>query len=562
MGDHRREILPRDVAAAILLGEGHHPDRQRGPRADAALRLHPVGERPPPVASASAEVEPHQFGRSAADIEHQGEVGAAVEQRRAARHGEPRLGLGRQQLDLEAHLVTHTLEELGAVLGDAAGLRRHEARSHDLCAVELGGADAQGVDGPRHRRLREAPGAAHPLAEADDAGEGVDDEEATPRGAGDQEPTIVGAEIESAIAWQPAHLRLVAGGTHNDASVSAAFCRRGAGVGQDGSPEPGRCADRERTSAARQAIGWKGLAMHFMQRRRLRKAGRCRVFRHPCRSLRPRRLERRRPAAVATLVSALIGTLAGLTAHAEPLLDQQAGQRLVAAYPEHLLATSEDALVWRDGTRMPLRVGLPPTSPEEILAANGVGDMFHWPYPAGVPLSAPPSVADPGRARHKPFFDRMYGACERGEVARHLVEVVWLPGRSGQRLRVTRINGVADRLRAVSRALDRLPPRFDRFLVPAAGTYHCRPIAGTNRPSPHGYGIAIDIAVAGAHYWRWDRSAGAPAVAAWRNAIPVEIVAAFEREGFVWGGRWSHYDTMHFEYRPELSAAGSREEHR
>mgnify|MGYP002637708491 CR=1 FL=1 len=22
--------------------------------------------------------------------------------------------------------------------------------------------------------------------------------------------------------------------------------------------------------------------------------------------------------------------------------------------------------------------------------------------------------------------------------------------------------------------------------------------------------------------------------------------------GFIWGGRWFHYDTMHFEYRPEL----------
>ena len=36
------------------------------------------------------------------------------------------------------------------------------------------------------------------------------------------------------------------------------------------------------------------------------------------------------------------------------------------------------------------------------------------------------------------------------------------------------------------------------------------------------------------------------------NHIPLEIVAIFERHGFIWGGKWSHYDTMHFEYRPEL----------
>ena len=29
-------------------------------------------------------------------------------------------------------------------------------------------------------------------------------------------------------------------------------------------------------------------------------------------------------------------------------------------------------------------------------------------------------------------------------------------------------------------------------------------------------------------------------------------VDAFEAEGFIWGGRWYHFDTMHFEYRPEL----------
>jgi hypothetical protein len=29
-------------------------------------------------------------------------------------------------------------------------------------------------------------------------------------------------------------------------------------------------------------------------------------------------------------------------------------------------------------------------------------------------------------------------------------------------------------------------------------------------------------------------------------------VDIFERHGFIWGGKWGHFDTMHFEYRPEL----------
>ncbi len=43
---------------------------------------------------------------------------------------------------------------------------------------------------------------------------------------------------------------------------------------------------------------------------------------------------------------------------------------------------------------------------------------------------------------------------------------------------------------------------------------------------------------------------------AYKNEIPMEIVRIFEKHGFIWGGKWHHYDTMHFEYRPELLGAG------
>jgi hypothetical protein len=32
----------------------------------------------------------------------------------------------------------------------------------------------------------------------------------------------------------------------------------------------------------------------------------------------------------------------------------------------------------------------------------------------------------------------------------------------------------------------------------------------------------------------------------------MEVVKAFEAFGFLWGGKWMTYDTMHFEYRPEI----------
>ena len=66
----------------------------------------------------------------------------------------------------------------------------------------------------------------------------------------------------------------------------------------------------------------------------------------------------------------------------------------------------------------------------------------------------------------------------------------------------------------------------------------------------HAWGAAIDINPAYADYWLWRRSGVIDAGRV--DRIPPRIVAIFERHGFIWGGKWSHYDTMHFEYRPEL----------
>ena len=47
-----------------------------------------------------------------------------------------------------------------------------------------------------------------------------------------------------------------------------------------------------------------------------------------------------------------------------------------------------------------------------------------------------------------------------------------------------------------------------------------------------------------------------------RWSPPAALVRAFERQGFIWGGKWFFFDTMHFEYRPELllmrASPGSR----
>ena len=228
-------------------------------------------------------------------------------------------------------------------------------------------------------------------------------------------------------------------------------------------------------------------------------------------------------------------------------------RRLLDAYPEHLDRIDGNALVWKDGTRMTIDDGKTGKSLEQMLGHPDIDDMMAIPYRAGDAAKPPAPGRDPGRVRHTAFFTKMYGDCAKGAVSPHLTDITWLAGSAPQKLKVTRVNGVAAKLQAVSKELDALPAALRRHLTPAAGTYVCRPIAGTDRTSPHGLGIAIDIAVATSDYWRWSRT-GPSGRPVWRNRIPMEIVEIFERHGFIWGGRWFHYDTMHFEYRPELLA--------
>lgn len=229
-------------------------------------------------------------------------------------------------------------------------------------------------------------------------------------------------------------------------------------------------------------------------------------------------------------------------------------EALIRAYPEHLDRIEGNDLVWKDGTRMVIDAGRVHPSHDDLLDRPDLKDMFYKPYRVGVLPAPPPLNDEPGRVRHAAFFNKLYGDCRKGEVARQFVDVVWLPKKWGKTLKVTRVNGVAEKLRAVSAELDALPAKFDGFLFPSAGTYNCRVIAGTERVSAHGHGIAIDLATKQSDYWQWAKGKSGGAIP-YKNRFPQEIVDVFERHGFIWGGKWYHYDTMHFEYRPELLPA-------
>jgi len=86
-----------------------------------------------------------------------------------------------------------------------------------------------------------------------------------------------------------------------------------------------------------------------------------------------------------------------------------------------------------------------------------------------------------------------------------------------------------------------------------------RNVAESQSRSFHSYGVAVDLlprSLAGKQtYWLWS--------ADWREDWwnipynqryhpPDTVIKIFENYGFVWGGKWFMFDTMHFEYRPEV----------
>jgi len=247
-----------------------------------------------------------------------------------------------------------------------------------------------------------------------------------------------------------------------------------------------------------------------------------------------------------TIASAVFALL-WAPALADPALDA-----LVASYPDRLTGYDDKDLIWKDGVRMPISDGRSGKTFDQLLDDPDIKDQFAIPYPLGTELKVPALNEDPGRIRNEKFFLKMYGDCRKGEVAGRLGPLAWMPARHGGTVRATTVNGVNARLAEVVKDLDQLPADMTRYLVPSAGIYNCRTIANTSRLSVHAFGAAIDINDKLSDYWEWSK--GKDGKITWKNRIPAAIGEIFERHGFIWGAKWYHFDTMHFEYRPELIA--------
>lgn len=202
----------------------------------------------------------------------------------------------------------------------------------------------------------------------------------------------------------------------------------------------------------------------------------------------------------------------------------------------------DNAVYFVDGTRLPYDDKLAKSFDQRLEHAD-IKDHFAQAYPALAPIVPPKPHSDPGRFRNDALLKKLYGATKQ-EIEKNLVPVVWLPTHSGEKLLFNRNENASAQLQKVSDELEKLPRQLLKYLMAVAGTYQYRPIKGTNRLSTHSYGISIDTKFS--CYWLWDNTHY------YRNEIPQEIVDIFEKYEVVWGGRWYHYDTMHFEYRPEM----------
>ena len=190
-----------------------------------------------------------------------------------------------------------------------------------------------------------------------------------------------------------------------------------------------------------------------------------------------------------------------------------------------------------------------PRTFEQRIESPFLSELLSDPYPRTISVPRWPVNFDPGRYRSDEFFKCVYGETE-AEVGANLEKIDFC----GHDVYFNKRNGAAEALKRVADSLVALleeTPSLQGHLDKLGGGFSWRPISGTNRLSSHSFAAAIDLNPKLGGYWKWSKGADLSDMTR-REAYPAEIVEAFEREKFIWGGKWYHFDLMHFEYRPEF----------
>ncbi len=174
-------------------------------------------------------------------------------------------------------------------------------------------------------------------------------------------------------------------------------------------------------------------------------------------------------------------------------------------------------------------------------------DMMEQIYPLNDIKEILPNHYNPGCVRVYPLLKEVYGS-SKNQILSNLVKV----SIGYKYVEFNSKNQASESLKSVMKELLPLSRQSHKVYAvsfPISGTFNYRLIGGTSRLSSHAYGIAIDLHYNKYDYWRWaTRDEGQKRL----NAYPKEVAHIFEKNGFVWGGKWGNFDIMHYEYRPEI----------
>jgi hypothetical protein len=160
--------------------------------------------------------------------------------------------------------------------------------------------------------------------------------------------------------------------------------------------------------------------------------------------------------------------------------------------------------------------------------------------------------------RDSSFFDTIWDAHNRKQARGNLVNIRFLKKNvSVHKALAGRLAEVEARIAKAAKTDPAVRGRINE--IGSVTAWNWRNIKDVKGRSFHAYAVALDIQpkdYKGLHaYWQWsaafeDEWYNIPYSRRWHP--PDSVVKAFEACGFCWGGKWPLFDTMHFEYRPEI----------
>jgi hypothetical protein len=257
----------------------------------------------------------------------------------------------------------------------------------------------------------------------------------------------------------------------------------------------------------------------------------------------------------------------------EPTRAELVMKALHSGYPQEITAVE-----FRDGDWAVLMHGiwyyycdgrlLPEDMREEI--ANYRSQVFYR-YPAELPPFVKRPVPEQRTGnnfndttqqrvilRRSSFMDDLWQSRSRDEVYSNIRTVRFLGKTVRVHYKIVNILAVVEERILEEAGIDASIQTWIKSLAQPE-SWGWRNIAQTESRSFHSYGVAIDLRPRSIGrlqtYWLWTSQSRSD----WFN-VPYEeryhppeaVIKIFEAHGFAWGGKWNRFDTMHFEYRPEI----------